>query len=231
MNRSCVVLFLLALLIPAGAIADEVFTYTPVKHATFVLQSGSTTIYVDPVGEITAFSAFPPPDLILITHIHKDHLAPGLVATLKQGKTKIIGSPTVIEQLGYGTAIRNGETTETLGLAIEAIAAYNTTAERLKFHPKGRDNGYVLSKAGVRLYISGDTEDIPEMRNLSDIDIAFVCMNLPYTMTVEQAASAVNAFKPGVVIPYHYRGKPDMSDVDAFERLVTASKVSKLKWY
>jgi L-ascorbate metabolism protein UlaG (beta-lactamase superfamily) len=231
MTRSCIVLFLLALLIPAGAIADEVFTYSPVKHATFVLQSGSTTIYVDPVGETTAFSTFPPPDLILITHIHKDHLAPELVATLKQGKTKIIGSPAVIEQLGYGTAIRNGETTETLGLTIEAIAAYNTTAERLKFHPKGRDNGYVLSKAGVRLYISGDTEDIPEMRNLSDIDIAFVCMNLPYTMTVEQAASAVNAFKPGVVIPYHYRGKPDMSDVDAFERLVTASKVSKLKWY
>ena len=231
MNRSCVALFLLALLIPAGAIADEVFTYTPIKHATFVLQSGSATIYVDPVGEASAFSAFPPPDLILITHIHKDHLAPELVATLKQEKTKIIGSLTVIEQLGYGTTIRNGETTEILGLTIEAIAAYNTTAERLKFHPKGRDNGYVLSKAGVRLYISGDTEDIPEMRNLSDIDIAFVCMNLPYTMTIEQAASAVNAFKPGVIIPYHYRGKPDMSDIDAFERLVTDSKVSKLKWY
>ncbi len=231
MNRSCIVLILLALLIPAGAIAEEVFTYTPIKHATFVLQSDRTTIYVDPVGEAAAFAAFPPPDLILITHIHKDHLAPELVATLKQGQTKIIGSPTVIDQLGYGTAIRNGESTETLGITIETIAAYNTTAERLNFHPKGRDNGYVLSKAGVRLYISGDTEDIPEMRALRNIDIAFVCMNLPYTMTVEQAASAVNDFKPGVVIPYHYRGKPDMSDIDAFESLVTSSKVSKLKWY
>ena len=231
MNRFCIILLLFALLIPAGAIADEAFTYTPIKHATFVLQSGSTTIYVDPVGAAAAFSAFPPPDLILITHIHKDHLAPELVATLKQDKTKIIGSPTVIEQLGYGTAISNGETTETLGITIETIAAYNTTAERLNFHPKGRDNGYVLSKAGVRLYISGDTEDIPEMRALRDIDIAFVCMNLPYTMTVEQAASAVNDFKPGVVIPYHYRGKPDMSDIDVFESLVTSSKVSKLKWY
>ena len=139
--------------------------------------------------------------------------------------------PSVVEQLGYGIAISNGETTEILGIGIEAIPAYNTTTERLKFHPKGRDNGYVLSKKGVRLYISSDTEDIPEMRSLKDIDIAFVCMNLPFTMTVEQAASAVNEFKPGIVIPYHYRGKPDMSDVDAFERLVTDSKVSKLKWY
>ena len=230
MKSFYVALLLFILLLPATAFAD-VFTYTPIKHATFVLQSDRTTIYVDPVGEAADFSAFPPPDLILITHIHKDHLAPELVATLKVGKTKIMGSPTVIEQLGYGTAIRNGETTEMLELGIEAIAAYNTTTERLKFHPKGRDNGYVLNKKGVRLYISGDTEDIPEMRNLKDIDIAFVCMNLPFTMTVEQAASAVNEFKPGMVIPYHYRGRPDMSDIDAFERLVTDSKVSKLKWY
>lgn len=229
--KRCTFALLLMLLLPATVFADEVFTYTPIKHATFVLQYDKTTIYVDPVGDAAAFSAFPVPDLILITHIHKDHLAPELVATLKQGKTMIIGSPTVIDQLGYGTAIRNGETTKTLGLGIEAIAAYNTTEERLKFHPKGRDNGYVFSKSGVRLYISGDTEDIPEMRSLSGIDIAFVCMNLPFTMTVEQAASAVNEFKPGVVIPYHYRGKPDMSDIDAFERLVTDSKVSKLKWY
>lgn len=231
MKKHNVLLMILLLIFPAAAFADEVFTFSPIKHATFVLQSGSTTIYVDPVGEATAFKDFPAPDLILITHIHKDHLAPELVATLKQAKTQIIGPPTVTENLGYGTTIRNGETTEVLGLKIEAIAAYNTTAARLNFHPKGRDNGYVLSKSGKRLYISGDTEDIPEMRALKDIDIAFVCMNLPFTMTVEQAASAVNDFKPKVVIPYHYRGKPNMSDIDAFERLVTESKVRKLKWY
>ena len=223
-------LLLFTLIIPATTFAD-VFTYTPIKHATFVLQSERTTIYIDPVGEVADFSGFPVPDLILITHIHKDHLAPDLVATLKQGKTKVMAPPSVVEQLGYGIAISNAETTEILGIGIEAIPAYNTTTERLKFHPKGRDNGYVLSKKGVRLFISSDTEDIPEMRSLKDIDIAFVCMNLPFTMTVEQAASAVNEFKPGIVIPYHYRGKPDMSDVDAFERLVTYSKVSKLKWY
>lgn len=231
MKRLSLVLLLLTLLLPGKAFAQEVFKYTPVKHATFVLQSGPTTIYVDPVGDIADFAAFPKPDLILITHIHKDHLDPQLIASLRQAKTRFVGSPTVIEQLGYGTAIRNGESTEMLGLEVDAIAAYNTTAERLNFHPKGRDNGYVLSKKGVRLYISGDTEDIPEMRTLKNIDVAFVCMNLPYTMTVEQAASAVNEFKPGVVIPYHYRGKPDMSDIEAFERLVVDSKVSKLKWY
>ena len=230
MKRISLVLLLFTLIIPATTFAD-VFTYTQIKHSTFVLQSDRTTVYVDPVGEAANFSGFPVPDLILITHIHKDHLAPDLVAALKQGKTKVMAPPSVVEQLGYGIAISNGDTTEILGIGIEAIPAYNTTAERLKFHPKGRDNGYVLSKKGVRLYISGDTEDVTEMRSLEDIDIAFVCMNLPFTMTVEQAASAVNDFKPGIVIPYHYRGKPDMSDIDAFERLVTDSKVSKLKWY
>jgi len=230
MKRISLVLLLFTLIIPATTFAD-VFTYTQIKHSTFVLQSDRTTVYVDPVGEAADFSGFPVPDLILITHIHKDHLAPDLVAALKQGKTKVMAPPSVVEQLGYGIAISNGDTTEILGIGIEAIPAYNTTAERLKFHPKGRDNGYVLSKKGVRLYISGDTEDVPEMRSLEDIDIAFVCMNLPFTMTVEQAASAVNDFKPGIVIPYHYRGKPDMTDIDAFERLVADSKVSKLKWY
>lgn len=231
MKSSILGLLLCSLLTPAAAVADEVFTFTPIKHASFVLQAGATTIYVDPVGEAAAFSGFAPPDLILITHIHKDHLDPQLVATLKQEQTRIIGPPTVIEQLGYGTTLRNGEVSDMQDLTIEAIAAYNTTVERLNFHPKARDNGYVLSKSGVRLYISGDTEDIAEMRALRNIDIAFVCMNLPYTMTVEQAADAVNAFKPAQVIPYHYRGKEGMSDLEAFERLVTASTVRKLTWY
>jgi len=173
MKRISLALLLFSLIIPATTFAD-VFTYTQIKHSTFVLQSDRTTIYVDPVGEATDFLDFPVPDLILITHIHKDHLAPDLVAALKQGKTKVMAPPSVVEQLGYGIAISNGDTTEILGIGVEAIPAYNTTAERLKFHPKGRDNGYVLSKKGVRLYISGDTEDIPEMRSLEDIDIAFI---------------------------------------------------------
>lgn len=224
-------LLLLGLIIPTTSYANETFNYTPIKHATFVLQSGPATIYVDPVGEAADFVAFPPPDLILITHIHKDHLDPQLVATLKQAQTLVIGSPTVIEQLGYGTALSNGKTVTAVGLTIEAIAAYNTSAERLNFHPKGRDNGYLLSKNGVRLYISGDTEDTPEMRALRNVDIAFLCMNLPYTMTIEQAAAAVNDFKPKQVIPYHYRGKAGMSDIEAFAQRVTDTEVRRLKWY
>jgi L-ascorbate metabolism protein UlaG (beta-lactamase superfamily) len=226
-----VALLLFALLIPVGGSAAEVFTYTPIKHATFVLQSGPATIYVDPVGVAEDFAGFPPPDLILITHIHKDHLDPQLVASLKKAQTQVIGPATVIKQLGYGTTMHNGDITTAVGMTIQAIPAYNTTPGRLDFHPRGRDNGYLLSKSGVQLYISGDTEDIPEMRQLRDVDIAFLCMNLPYTMTIEQAAAAVNAFKPGLVIPYHYRGKEGMSDLDAFERLVPGIKVSRLKWY
>ncbi|TFH57953.1 MAG: MBL fold metallo-hydrolase [Candidatus Zixiibacteriota bacterium] len=221
----------LTFLVPAAANADEVFIYTPVKHATFVVRSGPATIYVDPIGETADFSGFLPPDLILITHIHKAHLDPKLVEVLKQEQTQIIGPATVVAQLGYGSPLGNGETTSAFGLTIEAIAAYNTSAEQLSFHPKGRDNGYLISKAGVRLYVSGDTEDIKEMLTLRDIDIAFLCMNLPYTMTIEQAASAVKTFKPKRVIPYHYRGTAGMSDIASFERLATGSKVSKLKWY
>jgi len=229
MKRTLMILLLLGLPIPA--LAADVFTLTPISHASFVLQAADKTVYVDPVGEASAYAGLAPPDLILITHIHKDHLAPELVASLRTDNTEVVGPPTVIEQLGCGTVLKNGETLSAAGLTIEAIPAYNTTPERLAFHPQGRDNGYVLSRDGQRLYISGDTEDIPEMRALKDIDIALVCMNLPYTMTIEQAASAVNEFKPKVVIPYHYRGKPEMSDIDAFAKMVKNSEVRKLKWY
>lgn len=231
MKPSVLALLLATLFAPTGAGAGEVFTYTPISHATFVLQAGPETVYVDPVGAAADFAAFPPPALILITHIHKDHLAPELVATLKTAQTRIVGPPTVTDQLGYGTTLRNGESLTAAGLSITAIPAYNTTAERLAFHPQGRDNGYLLERDGVRLYISGDTEDIPEMRALQDVDIAFLCMSLPFTMTVEQAAAAVSAFRPGKVIPYHYRGRDGMSDLDAFERLVTGVEVERLEWY
>lgn len=211
--------------------SPEGISFIPIKHATFVIKTKSATIYVDPVGDMEAFNKFPQPDIILLTDIHRDHLAPKLIQSLKQQGTTVVGPQAVVEKLSDGEILRNGEKKTIKGINIEAIPMYNLTAGREKFHPKGRGNGYILTWNNKRIYISGDTEDIKEMRSLKNIDYAFVCMNLPYTMTVEQAASAVNAFKPDVVIPYHYRGKPDMSDVDAFERLVTDSKVSKLKWY
>ena len=153
--------------------------------------------------------------------------------------TRVLAPTTVAEKLGSDvpgelTILANGETFERDGIRIDAVPAYNLTEERLGFHPQGRDNGYVVTIGGKRIYIAGDTEDIPEMRELDDIDVAFVCMNLPYTMTVEDAADAVLEFKPKIVYPYHYQGKGGMSDLDTFTELVSANpeiEVRLLQWY
>lgn len=208
--------------------------FTPIKHATFVIETKSATLYVDPVGNREAFQRFPPPDIILITDIHRDHLAPELVHALRHEKTTVIGPQAVVERLGQGEILRNGDTRSIKGVKIEAIPMYNTTPERLKYHMKGRGNGYVLTLSQKKIYISGDTEDIPEMRSLKGIDYAFVCMNLPYTMTVDQAASAVLEMRPKVVFPYHYRGRGGFSDLQTFKKLVSKDKEIKVKllnWY
>lgn len=218
--------------------AQQAITFTPVKHATMVIAAGNTTIYVDPVGKAEAYAKFARPDIILITDIHGDHLDPALVKSLKTKETAVVGPQAVVDKLAFGTAISNGESRTVKGVSIRAVAMYNLTKERLKFHPKGRGNGYVLTLGGERVYISGDTEDVKEMRALKDIDYAFVCMNLPYTMTVERAASAVLEMKPKVAIPYHYRGRQGkkrvFSDVAKFKRLVGVNKkieVRLLEWY
>ena len=199
-------------------------TIHPIAHASFVMTTPGMTIYCDPVGEASAYSAHPAPDLILITHEHGDHYKADTLAALTGENTKLVTNPAVYAMLpddlkSKATAIANGETTTVDGMAIEAVPAYNTTPERLQYHPQGRDNGYVLTVDGRRVYIAGDTEDIPEMRAMTDIFIAFVPMNLPYTMDVDQAASAVAAFKPAYVYPYHYRD----SDPQAFADKVAAS--------
>lgn len=218
----------------AQAFQQDGISITPIKHATLVVQSKDLTIFVDPVGDQSAFKAFGSPDLILVTDIHRDHLNPDIISALKSPKTQIVINKAGYEQLKAGTVLSNGEKVEIDNIKIEAIPAYNISPDRLNFHPQGRGNGYLLTIANKRIYLSGDTEDIEEMRNLSQIDIALVCMNLPYTMTVEQAASAVLQFKPSVVIPYHYRGKGGMSDIEKFKSLVSANasiKVEFLKWY
>jgi len=217
----------------ARAAGQEV-TFTPIQHATFVIQEGETTIYVDPVGDVTAFEKFPSPNFILITDIHGDHLSKDVVDGLATEHTVVIAPKAVVDKLGSGTILNNGESKEFGKVKIAAIPMYNLTEGRLKYHEKGRGNGYVVTLAGKRIYVSGDTEDIPEMRALKDIDYAFICMNLPYTMTVEQAASAVLEFKPKVVFPYHYRGKDGFSDVEQFKKLVAKDKnikVELLDWY
>jgi len=205
----------------------------PVAHATFVMTWGPHPVYVDPVGGAEAFEGLPRPHVLLVTDIHGDHLNVETLSALATGPARIIAPRAVADQLPEAlrartTVLANGETSDFMGMSFEAVPMYNLTEDRLRYHEKGRGNGYVVTVGGVRVYVSGDTEDVPEMRALRDIDVAFVCFNLPYTMTEEQAAGAVRAFHPRIVYPYHYRG----SDVEKFASLVgDASEVRIAGWY
>ena len=206
---------------------------TPIFHASFVMQAGGKTIYVDP-AKPADFSGMPHPDLILITDIHGDHMDPALIASVSSGGAapEILAPPAVAKTVTQAQTVSNGETKTWQGITIEAIPMYNLKrgpAPGKLYHDKGRGNGYVLTYGGKRFYISGDTEDTPEMRALKNIDVAFVCMNLPYTMPPEEAAEAVKAFHPKVVIPYHYRG----SDLTVFQKALkgTGIEVRLLDWY
>lgn len=221
--------------------SKEGFKVHPISHATMVLEWDGTTIYVDPVGDAAAFSSYPQPDVILITDVHGDHLSVETVEAIKTKNTKIVAPRAVADKLpdtyerGTLAVIDNGGSWEKSNFEYAAIPMYNLREEALKFHTKGRGNGYVIELDDMRVYISGDTEDIPEMRDLEDIDVAFVCMNLPYTMTEESAASAVLDFKPKKVYPYHYRGTEGLSDVAKFKELVNKGnseiEVVQLDWY
>ena len=212
----------------------------PISHATAVLVWGDTVIYTDPTGGAGAFAGQPPADIVLVTDIHGDHLEPDTLSAVL-GDAILITPQAVKDELPEVLAARakvlaNGERTEERGFSIEAMPMYNLPdAENSQFHTKGRGNGYLVEKGGFRVYIAGDTAGIPEMRALKDINIALLPMNLPYTMDVEEAASAVLDFKPNTVIPYHYRGQGGLSDVAKFKALVNAGdpniEVALLKWY
>lgn len=214
------------------------FDITPISHATIVFNWDEKIIYTDPVGGKEAFEDQPAPDIILVTDIHGDHLNVETLLAITTSTTKIIAPQAVADKfteelLTQTTILNNGATLKHHSFTIEAIPMYNLREEALKFHEKGRGNGYVIEKNDQRIYISGDTEDIPEMRALQNIDIAFVCMNLPYTMTIESAADAVLEFQPKKVYPYHYRGTEGLSDVQQFKALITnpAIEVIQLDWY
>ena len=225
----------------AGREADSAAVeITPIEHATAVLQLDDTTIYLDPTGGAKAFEGMDSPDLVLLTDIHGDHLNAETLQALELGNTRIIAPQAVSDQLSdslqqNASILANGDTLEEQGISIEAIPMYNLREEAKQFHEKGRGNGYVLEKNGTRVYIAGDTEDIPEMRALQDIDIALIPMNLPYTMTVESAADAVLEFAPKKVYPYHFRGSEGLADVEKFKQLVTEGnkdiEVVMLEWY
>jgi len=211
-------------------------TITPIYHATMLIQAGGKNIYIDPAKPANV-AGLPPADLILVTDIHGDHvdMDSATIKAVSKGDT-VIWAPSAVQKFVTSAAvISNGETKKWDKWTIEAIPMYNMTrgpAAGKFFHDKGRGNGYVLTYGGKRFYISGDTEAIPEMKALKNIDVAFVCMNLPYTMTTDEAADAVKAFHPKVVIPYHTNGNPP-SDVNSFKQKLDGSgiEVRLLEWY
>lgn len=212
----------------------------PVSHASAVIKWNNTVIYVDPVGGAEAYADRDSADVVLITDIHGDHMDPETLGNLQLGNVMIIAPQAVKDELPDSLAakvrvINNGEKRNELGFSIEAIPMYNLRDEAKQYHPKGRGNGYVLENEGRRLYIAGDTEDIPEMRNLKDIDIALIPMNLPYTMPVDAAADAVIEFAPDKVYPYHFRGQDGKADVEKFKQLVNEGnddvEVVMANWY
>src|SRR5579883_1062427 len=202
---------------------------TPIQHASLMIQAGGKIMYVDPAQG--SYDGLPQADYILITDIHGDHMAPAIVDKLKKPGTVILAPKAVAATVTSATVISNGETKTIGDFTVEAIPMYNLkpAANGTIYHEKGRGNGYIVTYGGKRFYFSGDTEGIPEMKALRNIDVAFVCMNLPYTMTPEAAAEAVRAFHPAIVYPYHYRG----SDTAIFAKALagTGIEVRQRDWY
>jgi len=204
----------------------------PMNHATLLLYWNGRAIYADPTNSAAGLSGLPKADLILLTHSHNDHFNTNSLFALTNAGTVILGFSNVINALhpalrSYAAAMTNGSSTNVYGINIQAVPAYNTNAS---YHPKGVGNGYVLSLAGLRIYISGDTDAAPELNTLTNLDVAFICMRLPYTMDITNAALLVRRIQPRMVYPYHFMG----SDVELFKRMVGTDlpvEVRLRKWY
>lgn len=178
-----------------------------IGHGSLMLRFGGKIIHIDPYSKLADYGQLPKADLILITHEHQDHLDPAALQQVRTAKTAVVLTEKCAEKVPGGIVMKNGEVRKVEGITVEAVPAYNIVHKRdngQPFHPKGEGNGYVLTFAGKRLYIAGDTENVPEMANLNGIDIAFLPMNLPYTMTPEMVAAAASSFRPKVLYPYHY---------------------------
>jgi L-ascorbate metabolism protein UlaG (beta-lactamase superfamily) len=226
---------------PAGDV-----TLTPIHHATLLLRVGGKAIYFDPAAADASYEGLPKADYVFVTDIHGDHMDPTGLAKVKKDDTIIVAPPAVNEKMPAGVVMKNGDTHDFGMFKVEAVPMYNLTrgpsAGQL-FHDKGRGNGYVLTfakasatagAAGVgavsRFYVSGDTECTPEMKALKAIDVAFVCMNVPYTMPPSEAATCVSAFKPKVLFPFHYKGS-NLDELTAAIKPGSGVDVRKREWY
>jgi L-ascorbate metabolism protein UlaG (beta-lactamase superfamily) len=216
--------------------------FSPISHASIAISLGGQMIYVDPVGGAKAFEGQLPPAIILVTDSHQDHFDVDTLRAVSKPITTLVVPQAVKDKLpsdipGVVVVMKNGEQTLQQGVGIEAIPMYNLPESADSPHVKGRGNGYVLTDNAKprRVYIAGDTAATPEMKALKDIDVAFVPMNPPYTMSVEEAAEGVLAFKPKFVYPYHYRGPDGLNDVNKFKELVESKdpniKVELLDFY
>lgn len=186
---------------------------TFVKHGSIVFSFEGKSIQIDPVSMFGDYSRMPKADVILVTHEHPDHFDPKTINLLEKKETRIITNRNCREKLGKGTAMKNGDVNTSIPyMRIEAVPAYNTTPGREIYHPKGRDNGFVLTFDGLRIYVAGDTEDIPEMKRLHSIDVAFLPVNQPYTMTTTQAVRAAKVIRPRILYPYHY-GETNVEEI------------------
>jgi L-ascorbate metabolism protein UlaG (beta-lactamase superfamily) len=186
---------------------------TFIGHGSLMCRFKEMVIHIDPVSDMGDYSQLPKADIILVTHDHFDHFNNSTIKMLSKEGTEIIGSETCAKEAAGCKVMKNGETRTVKGLKIEAVPAYNikhTRSPGNPFHPNGVGNGYVITFGDKRLYAAGDTENIPEMKNLSGIDVAFLPMNLPYTMTPEMAADAALMFRPKILYPYHF-GETDTS--------------------
>ena len=204
---------------------------TPIYHATARITAGGDTIYIDP-AKPAKVEGGPKADLILITDIHGDHMDATDVTALSKDGTTVIAPAAVAKTITQAKVLANGETTSWKKWKITAVPMYNINHNQpsgAPYHDKGRGNGYVLNYGGKNFYFAGDTEGVPEMRALKNIDVAFIPMNLPYTMTPAEAADAVKAFHPKVAIPYHYKGQ----DIEVFKKALEGSgvEVRLLNWY
>ena len=188
---------------------------TFIGHGTLMFEVGDTVIHVDPWTNLADYRALPKADIVLVTHEHRDHLDPAAIAAVRKEGTVTLLPEKCAAQVPGSTVLRNGDVRTVKGLKIEAVPAYNIAHKRPSgepFHPRGEGNGYVITFGDTRVYVAGDTENIPEMKHLKDIAIAFLPVNLPYTMTPEMAADAARMFSPKVLYPYHF-GDTDIAEL------------------
>lgn len=235
---SLAVLFFAGSLLTAGFKTDTIKTadgdlsISYIGHGTLMFKFKDMVIHADPFSRLTDFSKLPKAHLILITHHHGDHLDLKAIEAIKTGKTKFVMTAECAKKLADGIVMANGDKKEVMGLKIEAVPAYNLVHKRKSgdpFHPKGIGNGYVVTFGDKRVYIAGDTENIPEMKALKDIDVAFLPMNLPYTMTIDMVVDAAKAFKPKILYIYHFW--PEKTDFKKLEEMFKEIKGVELRYH